>query len=139
MERDLIRSTLYSDRFVDRLVREVYATLLDDGEYLGSVSTMYRLLRRDRASRERRGQRRHPKSLAVPEEHPRPFAGHPEGGPSHLAPVLSASSSIGLITKAENQLKPKTSGQPHSISGLAEPRIAVLRQLDLSDISQIYE
>ena len=44
------------------------------------------------------------------EGHPRPVAGHPEGGPSHLAPVLSASSSIGLITKAENRLKPMTSG-----------------------------
>ena len=60
LERDLIRSALYSDRFVDRSVRDVYAALLDDGEYLGSISTMYRLLRRDRASRERRRQRRHP-------------------------------------------------------------------------------
>ena len=49
-------------------------------------------------------------SLAVPEEYPRPVAGHPEGGPSHLAPVLPASSSIGLITKAENRMRPMTSG-----------------------------
>ncbi|MFM8931652.1 MAG: IS3 family transposase [Gemmataceae bacterium] len=60
VERSLIRAALYSDRFVDRSVREVYATLLDDGNYLGSISTMYRLLKRDSASRERRRQRRHP-------------------------------------------------------------------------------
>jgi hypothetical protein len=32
------------------------------------------------------------------------------GGPSHLAAVLPASCSTGLIPKAENRLKPMTSG-----------------------------
>jgi hypothetical protein len=44
---------------MDRSVRDVYAALLDYGEYLGSISTMYRLLSQDRASRERLRQRRH--------------------------------------------------------------------------------
>lgn len=59
-EREAIRLVLYSDRFVDQSVREVYATLLDEGTYLASIRTMYRILRRDGASRERRRQLRHP-------------------------------------------------------------------------------
>lgn len=60
LERESVRAVLYSDRFVDRAVREVYATLLDEGIYLASIRTMYRLLVHDRASRERRRQARHP-------------------------------------------------------------------------------
>lgn len=37
---------------------EVYATLLDEGIYHGSIRTMYRLLAREGEVRERRGQRR---------------------------------------------------------------------------------
>jgi putative transposase len=59
-EREEVRQILYSDRFVNQSVREVYATLLDEGLYLTSVRTMYRMLRRDGASRERRRQLRHP-------------------------------------------------------------------------------
>jgi putative transposase len=51
---------LYSQRFVDKAPREIYATLLDEGAYLCSVRTMYRLLNKDQASRERRDQLRHP-------------------------------------------------------------------------------
>ena len=36
--------TLHSERFIDQAPREVYATLLDEGAYLCSPSTMYRLL-----------------------------------------------------------------------------------------------
>jgi hypothetical protein len=43
-ERDQVRDTLNSDRFADRAPREVYATLLDEGTYLCSPSTMYRIL-----------------------------------------------------------------------------------------------
>jgi len=43
----------------------VHATLLDDGSYLGSVRTMYRLLAADGGCRERRALRRHrPRSWA---------------------------------------------------------------------------
>ncbi|MDA0660130.1 MAG: hypothetical protein O2931_11150 [Planctomycetota bacterium] len=53
-EQDRIRAVLYEERFVDKSPRQIYAALLDDGIYLCSVSTMYRLLARDKASRERR-------------------------------------------------------------------------------------
>jgi putative transposase len=52
---------LYSDRFAEVAPAEIVATLLDEGEYVGSVSTLYRLLRRNHAVRERRRVLRHPK------------------------------------------------------------------------------
>ena len=45
-ERHAILDVLHSDRFVDTAPAEVWATLLDEGSYLGSVSTFYRLLRK---------------------------------------------------------------------------------------------
>ena len=48
------------DRFVDKAPREVYATLLDEGAYLCSASTMYRIRDREGEVRERRRQLRHP-------------------------------------------------------------------------------
>jgi len=59
-EREQVRDTLNSDRFMDKAPREVYATLLDDGEYLCSVRTMYRILDEEKAVRERRNQLTHP-------------------------------------------------------------------------------
>ena len=59
-QRQEVRRMLYSERFIDKAPREVYATLLDEGQYLCSVRTMYRLLSGDQASRERRNQLRHP-------------------------------------------------------------------------------
>ncbi len=53
-------AALHSDRFVDASPDQVYATLLDEGVYLCSVSTMYRILRQQGSVRERRAQRRHP-------------------------------------------------------------------------------
>jgi putative transposase len=52
--------TLNSERFVDQAPREVYASLLDDGQYLCSVRTMYRILEAAGELRERRDQLRHP-------------------------------------------------------------------------------
>ena len=52
--------TLNSDRFADSSPRQTYATLLDEGVYLGSVRTMYRLLAGCAQVRERRNQRVHP-------------------------------------------------------------------------------
>lgn len=57
---------LNSAEFVDTTPMQVYATLLDRGTYLCSVSTMYRILRDNAQVKERRRQARHP-ARAVPE------------------------------------------------------------------------
>lgn len=51
---------LHEDRFVDKAPPEVYATLLDEGVYLCSIRTMYRILNAVNEVRERRDQLRHP-------------------------------------------------------------------------------
>jgi putative transposase len=58
-EQAAVRDQLNSERFVDRAPRAIYATLLDEGVQLCHWSTMYRLLRADAASSERRAIRRH--------------------------------------------------------------------------------
>jgi putative transposase len=60
VERKQIRVTLESDEFVDEAPASVYAKLLDQGVYLGSVSTMYRVLGEHDEVRERRRQATHP-------------------------------------------------------------------------------
>ena len=59
-EREKVRETLACPRFVDRSPAEVVATLLDEGEYLCSERTMYRILQEDHPVRERRSQLTHP-------------------------------------------------------------------------------
>jgi putative transposase len=59
-EHQLMLDTLNSERFADMAPASVHATLLDEGVYLGSVRTMYRVLGANGASRERRNQRVHP-------------------------------------------------------------------------------
>ena len=59
-ERARILEVLLSERFQDVAPRQVYAELLDEGLYLSSVSTIYRILRADDLVRERRDQLRHP-------------------------------------------------------------------------------
>jgi putative transposase len=44
-ERQAILDVLHSPRFADTAPAEAWATLLDEGIYLGSVSTFYRVLR----------------------------------------------------------------------------------------------
>jgi putative transposase len=51
---------MHSERFVDMAPAEIHAVLLDEGVYLCSVSTMYRLLRAHGQVRERRAQATHP-------------------------------------------------------------------------------
>jgi len=51
---------LHSDRFVDSSPAQVFATLLDEGRYLASERTMYRLLSANGEVRERRDQLTHP-------------------------------------------------------------------------------
>jgi putative transposase len=59
-EREALQTALCSERFADSAPATVYATLLDEGIYLGSIRTMYRLLATDGQSRERRDQLTHP-------------------------------------------------------------------------------
>jgi hypothetical protein len=62
-ERLAILAMLHSDRFADLAPAETWAILLDEGTYLGSVSTFYRLLRAAGESRERRTQAVHPAAV----------------------------------------------------------------------------
>jgi putative transposase len=59
-ERARVLEVLRSQRFVDKAPAQVWATLLDEGLYLCSESTMYRLLRGHGEVSERRRQARHP-------------------------------------------------------------------------------
>ena len=59
-ETATVLAALCEERFVDRAPEEVYATLLDEGVYLCSPRTMYRILAAHNAVQERRRQRRHP-------------------------------------------------------------------------------
>ena len=65
-EREVLLATLNNERFSDTAPAAVHATLLDEGRYLGSVRTMYRLLVANGGCRERRNQRTHP-AYAKPE------------------------------------------------------------------------
>ena len=53
-------AVLNSQRFVDRAPPQIYATLLVEGTYLCSISTMYRTLERNRQVKDRRRQATHP-------------------------------------------------------------------------------
>ena len=59
-ESQALLDTLNGERFVDTAPAAVHATLLDEGRYLGSVRTMYRLLALNGGCRERRNQLIHP-------------------------------------------------------------------------------
>jgi putative transposase len=65
-ERAAVLEALHSSRFVDSSPAEVWATLLDEGTYLASQRTMYRLLSADGRVRDRRDQLTHP-AYAKPE------------------------------------------------------------------------
>jgi putative transposase len=62
-ERAAILAALHAERFADTAPAEVWATLLDEGTYLGSLSTFYRLLRQAGETRERRRQATHPAAV----------------------------------------------------------------------------
>lgn len=59
-ERQQVLALLRSEEYCDLAPAQVWARLLDDGVYLCSLSTMYRLLAASGESRERRRQRTHP-------------------------------------------------------------------------------
>jgi putative transposase len=65
-ERKAVLAALHEERFVDLSPSEVYATLLDEGVYLCSERSMYRVLAENQEVRERRAQLQHPK-YAAPE------------------------------------------------------------------------
>lgn len=60
VERTNVLSVLNSERFQDEAVPSVHATLLDEGEYLCSQSTMYRILKAEKQVKQRRHERKHP-------------------------------------------------------------------------------
>jgi putative transposase len=67
LERSAVLDVLHSERFVDCSPAQVWATLLDEGRYLASERTMYRLLAACHGGvRERRDQLTHP-GYAKPE------------------------------------------------------------------------
>lgn len=59
-ERAHVLAVLTGDRFADKSVAQAWATLLDEGSYLCSMSTMHRILREHGMAGERRRQATHP-------------------------------------------------------------------------------
>lgn len=59
-EQDEVVSTLHNPQFIDKAPAAVYAALLDQGRYLCSIRTMYRLLALRNEVRERRRQVQRP-------------------------------------------------------------------------------
>lgn len=72
-ERELVLEVLHSERFVDTSPEETWATLLDEGTYLCSTRTMYRILAAQHGGvRDRRNRLTHP-----PYNAPELLAEHP--------------------------------------------------------------
>jgi putative transposase len=59
-ERQEVLDVLHREPFADQAPAEVYAALLDQGRYLCSIRTMYRILDAHQEVRERRNQLQHP-------------------------------------------------------------------------------
>ncbi|MFF5182160.1 IS3 family transposase, partial [Micromonospora sp. NPDC000316] len=59
-EREQVLRLLNSPEFVDAAPAQIYAALLDQGVYVASIATMYRVLREHAQVRERRRLARHP-------------------------------------------------------------------------------
>lgn len=82
-EREQVLDVLHSPRFADVSPAEVVATLLDEGRYLASERTMYRLLAANGEVSERRDQLAHPAY-----ERPVPARREPPRAPAQVrAPV----------------------------------------------------
>lgn len=62
-EREAVVEVLNSPRFVDQPPAEIYHGLLDEGVFLCSPRTMYRILGQEKELRERRAVRTHPPAL----------------------------------------------------------------------------
>ena len=59
-EQQQVLDVLHSEEYMDKAPQEVYAAILDEGRYLCSVRTMYRILAANQEIQERRNQLRHP-------------------------------------------------------------------------------
>jgi putative transposase len=59
-EKLAVLAKLHDDKYVDKSPAQIYASLLDCGEYLCSIRTMYRILAANNEVRERRNILRHP-------------------------------------------------------------------------------
>ncbi len=59
-QQKALLNAVHEMRFIDRSVPYIFATLLDEGRYYGSISTMYRILRNVGEVRERRDQATRP-------------------------------------------------------------------------------
>ena len=79
-EQDLLLGVLDSERFADMAPAAVYATLLDEGCYHGSIRTMYRLL----AARSQTGERRRQRIIR-----PMPSPSSWRSGPTKCGPGIS--------------------------------------------------
>ena len=64
-ERGEVLELLHSERFVDRAPWQAYATLLEEGRYVCSPRTMYRILAESHELRERRNQLRQAKTTSA--------------------------------------------------------------------------
>lgn len=64
-ERRAALDVLHEERFIDKAPAAIVASLLDEGRYVASERTLYRVLAENHEVRERRDQRRHP-PRAVP-------------------------------------------------------------------------
>ncbi len=63
-ERQHVLALLNDDRFAELPPAEVYATLLDEGKFVCSIRTMYRVLQENAQVQERRRQLQHPRYQA---------------------------------------------------------------------------
>jgi putative transposase len=62
-ERHAILDAVHEPRFIDRSIPHIYATYLDEGRYLGSLSTMYRVVGAAGEVGERRNQATRPANV----------------------------------------------------------------------------
>ena len=60
MEQQTVLATLHDPRFMDLAPSQIYARLLEEGHYLCSIRTMYRLLTAHQEVQERRAVASHP-------------------------------------------------------------------------------
>ena len=89
-ERAHVLAVLDSPRFVDMAPLQIYAQLLDEGIYLCSVSTMYRVLRENTQVKDRRRQATHPPGRSP--SWSRPGRGRSTPGTSPSCPARSGAS-----------------------------------------------
>lgn len=62
-EEQQILDLAHSERFIDSSPAQIWATLVDEGTYIASMRTVYRVLGTRGEVRERRNQRRHPPAV----------------------------------------------------------------------------